>query len=55
MAIQLQFVLRVEGDDDDDPLRQEDEKEIVLPTAILLLQILAVEASGEEAQDDPGS
>ena len=54
MAIQLQFMLRLEGDDDV-RLRQEDEKDIVPPAAILLLQVLAVEVREEEGKDDPGS
>ena len=55
MAIQLQFVLPVEGDDGVTPLEQEDEKEFVPPAAILLLQVLTVEARGEEVHDDSRS
>jgi len=54
MAIQLQLMLRLEGDDDV-PLGPEEEKEIVPPAAILLLEVLAVELREEEGEDDPGS
>ena len=54
MAIQLQLRLHLEGDDDV-PLGQEDEQEIVLRAAMLLLEVLAVEVREEEGKDEPGS
>ncbi len=55
MVIQLQLLLPVGEPNDEAPLQQDDEGEVMPPVAILLLQILAVETTGQEGQDDSRS
>ena len=56
MVTHVQILIPVEEPNDEVPLQQDDEGgEVIPPVAILLLQILAVETTGQEGQDDSRS